>query len=100
MKFKPSPAKWLGPYGESGNGKGNVDDEMGSGNCKGKFLSSLVPQVLRPFDPLSLSRIVRSNCGSILSERLTWVWLVLGVWLRPPQIILNNEGDVKWYAQV
>ena len=36
MKFKPPSAKWPGPYGKSGNGKGKVDDEMGSGNCKGK----------------------------------------------------------------
>ena len=36
MKFKPPSAKWPGPYGKSGNGKGRVDDEMGSGNGNGK----------------------------------------------------------------
>ena len=36
MKFKPPSAKWPGPYGKSGDGKGRVDDEMGSGNGKGK----------------------------------------------------------------
>ena len=32
MKVKPPSAKWPGPYGQGGNGKGKVDDEMGSGN--------------------------------------------------------------------